>query len=827
MRQRLGRLLAFVLMICLAAGCAPAMAESIHTEVDNPALEAEVTLGYDGRITFGKAMPVRVTVRNGGEDLEGVLAVNTYVNKVKYDRYEREISVPAGGERTFILPVTVENQQNTFTAEILKDGEKLLAVNTSPEGIINPSALMVGVLSTRPRNLASMDINQENDVLYRYEYWQTVALTPETLPEEKELLDAFGIIVLDDVDPAGLTAKQQEALRAWIGRGHVLLVGGGRTAPQNLAFLGEETALRTEDFATSEGVMAALEKFLGQQTTEARPEIALSRLTGEEPLAADEDGTGLLWRETVGSGRIYIMAWEAGDPAINAEAMMHPFWQQIMITQDAALYRDLMNEGTATGARYLPDETVPLTVRNRMPAAVIVIAGCALAAAGIWLLLRKKGKTQWMWAVLPALALIAAGAAVLLSSSSDMNNPVATTAISIVQRADGTTNRYTGITAAAPGSGLRSFRMEGEELEPILYDDTYYGEEDGTVQEPAVLRAVHRKGTAAEIAVSTGTPWESVRLQAGRTEAEDTGRVEAEIWKEKDGFHGEIRNGLTYGLKEGAVICGYGFVKIPALAPGESAAFTLLSETAKDPTSPVFENGKIYLNASSSSYGVTGQMLYGESRLELDGQESTLSGMMTTAMDYLAGDDGSSGQSTVVFTYCAEPEKSLGAPVLVDGKETEARSETVLFSAEVRYMTIGKTGVVFHAPGMDRAVRCEIDAEGLPGADLPEDSSRKYYIYYELSELPTFRFHPEGMEQVDIQEMTIGMDEWYVKEVKSYVLDPETREWTEFRMNQPLENAARYLDADGNLYCQFRPVAAETYTSIPLPTVMIEGVLKQ
>ena len=133
MRQKLGRLLAFGLILCLLAGLTPALAESLHTEVANPALTAEVQLGYDGRITYGKAVPVRVTVRAAAEDLEGTLAVNTYVSRLKYDRYETEIFIPAGGERTVVLPVTVLAQQDVFTVEILQNGEKLLARNSTSQ----------------------------------------------------------------------------------------------------------------------------------------------------------------------------------------------------------------------------------------------------------------------------------------------------------------------------------------------------------------------------------------------------------------------------------------------------------------------------------------------------------------------------------------------------------------------------------------------------------------------------------------------------------------------------------------------------------------------
>ena len=155
MRRKFGRLLAFGLIMCVLAVCGTAFAESMHTEIENPSLEAEVLLGYNGQITYGKAVPVRVTIRNNGEDLEGILAVNGYVSGVEYDRFESEIFVPAGGERTAVLPVTVLSVQEIFTAEIVQDGKVILAVNASPDSVINPSAMLIGVLSSRPRNLAN------------------------------------------------------------------------------------------------------------------------------------------------------------------------------------------------------------------------------------------------------------------------------------------------------------------------------------------------------------------------------------------------------------------------------------------------------------------------------------------------------------------------------------------------------------------------------------------------------------------------------------------------------------------------------------------------
>ena len=788
-------------------------------------------LGYDGRITYGKAVPVRVTVRNSGEDLEGTVAVNAYVNEVKYDRFETEIFVPAGGERTVVLPVTAGTRQETFTAEILRNGETLLAVNASPEGIINPAAMMIGVLSTRPRNLANLDITQENDTLLRYEYWQTVALDPETLPDERGLLDAFGMIRADDVDPASLTEKQRQALLDWVSRGHVLVLGGGTSAPQNLQLAGGFMTLQTVGFTVSDRVVFALENYMEQKSSGRTPETAIAALDGEAPLISDENGNGLVWRAAAGSGRIYVLAWEAGNASLNAESLMHTFFQKMLLQEDAALYNNMLYADGESNARYIPDEETRITLRNPMPAAAAIIAGCAVIACAAWLLLRKRGKTQWMWAVLPALFLAAAGAAVLLAGGSSMNSPVAVPAVNLIQDTEGKTTRFTGVIAAAPRPGLHSYSMDGEAMNVLTYDDTYWAtdeDEEDTLKEPSVLRIVYRNGTQNETAVNTETSWETVRLEARRPE-EQSGRLEAEIWMESDGLHGTVRNGLPYSLKEGAVICIYGFVKVPALASGESADFALLSETAKDPGNPVFENGKMYRNVTTSAYQVVYQMVTGQKDELMDAHESALVSMMSSAVDYLADFDrrSSGGQSRTVFVYCVEPEADLCPPVIADGQKAEGGSGITVLNAEITYLTVGKTGVVFHAPGMDKAVRSEVNGDGTPAGDIQEDPSAKnYYSYYDLSERPTFRFCPEGILDVEISKLIIGLDNWYANEVRCYVFNVRLKTWVETELNAPLQHPEQFLDGNGNLWCQFRPAVADSYISIPVPALTVEGTLK-
>lgn len=830
--RRRGWLAACLLLIFLAVWTAGAAAEGLHAEVANPLLEVEAQIGYDGQITYGKLFPVRVTVRNHGADLEGTLAVNGYVNPKKYDRFETELSVPAGGERTVVLPVQSDSKQEVFTVEILRDGKVIAAVNVSPAGVIDPGAMLIGVLSSRPRNLANLDINRENDTQQRYEYWQTVALTPETLPDSEELLNSFGMMVLDDTDPASLTEKQRQAVAKWVRDGRVLLCGGGAAAPRNLSGPWNEAGLRAADFTVSANALPALEYYTQQRGSGAAPEVTLARIEGAAPLLADRasGGNGLIWRIPLGKGRVYVMAWEAGDPALNTQSTMHVFWQKLLLQEDPSLYNDIQYRAAPASAVYVPGAGVKMKVPGSLPAAAAVVAAGMVLGGALWFILRRRGATKWMWAILPVISLAAAAVIAVLAGSSALNSPVAMITVNTVQSRDGETLRSTAVNAAAPRIGLHRIRMDGENLEPRMYDDTYWGyEEDNQPKEPVTLRMVRISGDYREVAFNAVSPWQDIQLGATRPETEQ-GLVKSEIWMEEDGLHGTVENGTADKLREGAVICAYGFVRIPALAPGESADFVMLSEDAPDPLSPIYTDGKMLRNAPAAMYQVLNQMFYGGERVDYNGRDDVLNGMVSAAMDLVnqAYSQTVSSRDKPGFFYCAEQEGGETSELTVDGKTVAGKAVIRMRTVEINYLTVGKTGVVFRTPGMDTAVRCMVDGAGLPAEDLEENSSgAKFYGFYPLVERPTFRFGLESLEDVDISNLTIGLDAWYLTEAKCFLLNTKLRKWVEIPLNTPVERPEQYLDGKGNLYCQFRPVNTETYTDIPAPSLTLEGRVRK
>jgi len=817
--------------VCLFLVCAAGTAESMHREIENDAFDMEVIIGYDGLMTYGKTMPVRVRIRNFGGDFEGVLGMNAYISRKEYDRFEMKVAIPAGAEREFELSIAVYARQEKFTAELLKDGEILCASSGKPSKLINPSAMLIGVLSTRARNLNNLNIDRDNDVLARYEMWQTIPLTPGSFPESAAALRSFGMLVLDDIDPASLSEKQQAMLEEWLRGGRVLLCGGGSNAGRNIAFLNRYTGLKPEEITTTDSAIEGLEKVLNRSQSGKKIRTTIAQFSGAEPLARDAEGFGLIWRTEVGAGRIYTTAFEAGDPKLNSESLMHYFWQQLLVEQDQGVYNAIFYSDTdnASAAAVYGGWNTPVRAESCLLPGLLTVAGTLALSCVLWWVLKRKDKRQGMWIVLPAIAALCVVSILLLAGKAETNRPMAVITDNILQDGSGQIRNYSGISVGVPEFGRHKFSTTGENLRIVSYDYIDYDEEeDGKKQqEPDEMRTCYIAGGESAVTAEIVTPWEQINLVSDSS-VSFRGKAEGEVWMEEDGLHGEIVNGTELKLGEGKLITSFGWQNVPALAPGEKAEIHLARKTFKDPKNPKYEEGGLYLEnpglytVTSTATGNNGgeEKLTGE---EAADRELTRS-MISSATDVLKRGQGNwsyGAYESTMFLYSAEPEGTEQTTLFVDGTAVGQKTHKSLLTAEMPFAAVGRTGVVFRSAGMDLPERVETDENLLPTDTAMQGSKQTYY--HPLSENPTFLFSLKDISGVKVESLQVLEDTYYTGQSRVFALNAEKRAWEEISMNKAVEDPNRYLDQEGRLYLQFRSDSQDIYAEIPTPMINLEG----
>lgn len=832
LRNGMKRVLAVLLAVCMLSACAAAMADTMHREVENDALDMELSIGFDGRIIYGKTMPVRVKIRNFGDDFEGVLGVNAYISTKEYDRFEKEVFVPAGSEREFEVDISVYARQKTFTAELVKDGEVVCAANGKPTATVNPSAMLIGVLSTRPQRLNNLNITMDTDVLGRYELWETIPLAPDTFPEDANLMNSFGILVFDDVDPASLSQKQQDLLDSWLRRGRILICGGGAAAARNTAYFGSYTGLQMEEVTSSSTVLETLEQLLGRSVSGNKPVCALARYSGsDEPLVKDlESGCGLLWRTVVGGGRIYTAAFETGDNRLNSEFLMSFFWQQLLVDQDQSVYSAVMynNSDNYSAATVSAGYSTQVEAKSYLLAGLLIVLGVLVISCVLWTVLKKKDKRQWMWLTLPVIAVIAAVSILLVSTGAETNRPLAVIADNLVQDSAGAIRNYSGISAAAPEFGRHSYSVAGTTLHIQSYDYVDYDEEDDEKkrEEPDTLRTCYKAGGENSITAESVTPWQMINLSAC-TPTQIQGQVNGSLWMEEDGLHGEVVNETDTRFSAGWIMTTYGYASVPALAPGEKADF-LMTRKPMDPQNPVYADGGLYPDHPNLYSVINDAAGYSNPDSSLSAQErrdrELISSMVNGAAEVLRQGSGGisyGGYESALFLFAARPESVQGSELKVDGVPVTQKTGLTMLTAELPFNAVGRTGVVFRSVGMDVPERVETDEQKLPTDELVQNTRQQFY--HSLTDTPTFRFTLKDMDGVKVEKMQVMIDSYYGNMAKAFALDAGSRQWTEINVNTDIQNPGRFIDEGGRLYLQFRSDTQDMYADIPTPLISLEG----
>ena len=833
MRNGMKNALILLLAVCTVLLCSAGTAESMHREIVSDTFDMDVSVGFDGMMTYGKVMPVRVRIRNFGDDFEGILGINAYISKKEYDRYEKEVFIPAGSEREFELSVNVYARQKTFTAELLKDGEVLCAVNGEPGLVVNPSAMLIGVLSTRPQNLNNLNISRENDVLGRYELWQTVPLTAETFPEDTQVLGSFGMLVIDDIDPATLPQKQRDMLDSWLRCGRVLICGGGSAAARNTAYFSKYTGLKMEKVTSSDSVLENLEQLLGRSVSGKKPVCAVAEYSGAESLATDAEGCGLIYRTTVGGGRIYTTAFETGDPRLNSESLMNYFWQQLLVNRDQEVYSTIIysSSDNNSSAIVTGGYSTQIEARSFLLTGLLIVAGVLILSCVVWAVLKKKDKRQWMWLALPVISVIAAVAILLVSTGAETNRPLAVIADNLVQDGSGAIRNYSGISAAVPSFGRHSYSLGGETLHVQIYDYVDYDEEEEEKknQEPDILRTCYTAGGENAVTAESLAPWDQINLSA-ESSAPIQGKINGSVWMEEDGLHGEAVNETDVSFAAGYVVTTYGFVSVPALAPGEKAEFRMTKKLF-DPDHPKYEDGVLYPDRPGLYSVISNATGYEDAYAKLPRREALeremANSMINGAADVLRQGQGNwsyGAYESALFLYCARPENVTESVLKVDGVPVEQKTSMTMMTAELPFAAVGRTGVVFRSAGMDVPERVETDENKMPTDEMMQNTKQMYY--HTLNETPTFLFALEGMSGVKADKLQVLVDSYYVSQCRAFALNAEEHRWEEIKLNEDIKDPGRFLDQSGRLYLQFRNDGSDMYADIPTPLISLEGRLE-
>lgn len=820
--KRITRLLILLAVLALAM-TGGALAES--------AVRLEAQTGYDGLMAYMKEMPVRVTLTNDGADTEGTLRVKVFRGTDQFDLYETPVSLAAGAVKDVIVYVTPITLQKEYEIFFEPDSGEAAAVTVSPTQSLSPSTALIGALSDTPSALSYLNITEAADPLMRSEYFQIVPLTPDTFPRTTSALNAFSMLVIDGVDARALDEQCLKALDQWLNTGGVVLVGGGTQAAAGYPlFESQYTGIKAGALTEGENVEAALLGYVMSARATSGGIMPVNETTGgDAALISGASGTPLVYMTPVNMGRVFTCAFSLSDKPLSASSTMRGLWQSVMLQSMPKLYASMLSRNT-DDQEYIGTYSLSnMPVENNgslIPALIICILFILMASFGSYFLLKKFDKRELMWAIVPALAVVAALSMMLVGNGMEMNKPIVVSITQINQDETGmvTANAMLGATSRDPGEMLLS--VPGS-LSMRPSDGAYYSgySEDG---EPPVRVFKYRyvQGDKPAVGYRPSAPW-TVNYALARLQPPE-GHIELSVWKEKDGLHGTVANHMGVPLPEGYLFTTDGYCRVPAIAPGAEVECAILQDPKPDgfihdglmlPTSGVKTNSD-----DVNMYSIISAAFYPESQVPdykgrdyEDPREQTISSInqsISKGVEY--------GNNPGIH-YVAITEDVLELTASINGQPVTRLAQSTLVDVKANYSAISPTGYVYYARGM-------LLPNEASAMDIPINTNTAAGTYYPVAEAPCFCFVIPDVDKIKIDALNLYSKYYFQGKLNMMLYNTRTNEWETYEDKKALTlgaEATDYINEKGELFLRYKPgEGVESYADVQRPHISIEGSVR-
>lgn len=539
----------------LAVGmtCEAANSKKIVKKNDNFSVSAE--LGLNQYATYGKPIPVKVTVQSK-DNFEGeVRVIPAGSTSTMGVAQARDITVAAGESKNVSFVLANAAYSGQYYIQLANTDGKVLYSEKDEISLADAGAnAVVGILSDDYSAFHYMDGLTVSVGAYELTS-HILELRTEDMPDNGNVLNVLGYIVIDHYDTAQLSKKQYEALQAWVKNGGILILGTGSNYQNVLHGF-------NDDFLT--GTFGTVDKktlswsVQGQDVTMEDVDcIALSLDGGKELSAYAEDGTA--YYKEVGNGRVVMLAYDLGMEPFVSNRASETVATLLLNTSQNARTADVINGSSYDNGAYDAYRIAKMTDDSKKPSGwlygIILFAYVVLVGPVLYLILKASKQREKIWIAVPVVSLLFTGVIYLTSLMYRVNVPIVDTVSLISLDPDWQTERvYTNVTC--PKARDYTLVLNGK-YQDISYDTDSYGYSSvlgvSNVQDGDYNYMIKDTAKGKQIIFHNEEAFHDNSFVAICSDQNESGMITYDLNCTTTGFSGSVTNDTKYDL-QGVVV---------------------------------------------------------------------------------------------------------------------------------------------------------------------------------------------------------------------------------------------------------------------------------
>ncbi len=787
----------------------------VTARAESISVDAEV--GFDGTYLRGSWTPVRVVLRNTGNDLEGSLEVTVKVGQDGKIVYSTPVSLPNDSEKEYTVFARISEAERTISIRLTDvNGKTLQSVKVEGLNPIGENNYLLGLLTDDHPSLGYWKDRMAGNQLFSN--YQPISLDASDFPDRREVMSAFSVLILNNFDTTAFRPEQLDTLKDWLEDGGVLIVGSGANGKRTLAGLtGRILPVSTGDIEQWDS-LALLEERSGKQVLSDVP-LQVLNINAEDGRALLGDGqTALIWLFRKGRGTIYLSAFDLGTEPILSWTGNKLFWENLLSqsldSKTASRLRNPVEKGQYQGG--LGDVLGSIEAME-MPSAILILFlflfYLALVGPFNYMVLRKIDKREWSWVTIPALSILFAVLIFGLGYNTKGGELIVNT-ISVVDldanKQHGKLTNHIGIFTPRRGD----YEVEVDRFALLT---------------PGIMHSINsnqgRFTTASATRVEQGNPSRILfdnaniwTMEVFETDSRtvELGSIQSDLYYEMGRVKGTVRNDTLYPLEHLVIFTPSAFVEVGSIAAGESRNLELTlpavagnrySDNIYNMIDSVFPWHSGMTTADSRQDNARRNLLY-----NLIWSAYDVTRMLPAAQPDI---EGSKGVRSMAVSYFAFYEGQPEAGILINGRKPDRTISDGLIMGTME-LVVEREGMVSIPPGMLYG-RYEEDLS------LYTDKSGDYYYTHHPSGYAVFSVDLSPFIHLEDLKVIIGVDLQYGGIIQIY--DMEEGDYTyvkEDTIAMDESNFHQYLDSENKAYLKILP-AGDTYLETGAPTITLEG----
>lgn len=391
-----------------------------------------VTFGVEGYVAKDKEMPVTLDISSTDKDFTGVMKVTLPGENGKGIAYQSAVKCKAGKQEKIILNVPQLGNPSAICFEIMDSfgvTELYEDVSFSDKRNQNTDSEetenLIGVLSGQSKELSYLNnikIGEEEEAV------KLVYYSRSSFPQTVEEFWGLDGMVIDSFQTSKLSRKQKRALKNWVKEGGRLLLTGG-SQQNSFEGIGNAFGITQENVGISELY------FSGEDNSVQELPLLLSTLTFSEKYKWNTYGNfepEIGYTASVANGKVSVLRfsltdaaflqWNERDRAAN-EVLSH------------LLEKDTDTESSDTSLWYVK-KALYAFMKSQLPNTfyygVFFIFYILLMVTIAYYYLRRIKKREYIWIVVPVLALLFTVGLIVRSRGMTGSNDSAFSALRVI-----------------------------------------------------------------------------------------------------------------------------------------------------------------------------------------------------------------------------------------------------------------------------------------------------------------------------------------------------------------------------------------------------------